>query len=302
MPLGNQPFVVGRISGQMGNQMFQLATTMAYGWDFNAIPYFPDLNKQEDRISYNRNRIFFRFNSLPPPRPILNVFTESNAYSARRIPFRIDQQICGCFQSWKHFDHHRDKILPLLAPSQKVINTLHAKYGVLIAKPNTVAVHVRTQNRRVHNEKLHPFLGFKYFQNALDLFPNHEFIVFSDRINWCKVNFPKKLNKKFIFIESNDGVDDFFLMTMMKNIILSNSTYSWWAAYMNLNREKLIVAPYSFVDPRPDPRYPVKNSYVFNKKEFFFPEWHLITDIDFNEPYPHDMEIYDVHSQSLSCG
>jgi hypothetical protein len=290
----NQPFVVGNISEQLGNQLFHIAATLAYGWDFNAIPYFPDLNKEETRISYNRDRIFFRLNPLPPPRPILNFYTNWSTYSAERIPFKIDQKISGSFQSWKHFDHHHDKLSSLLAPSQTVLEKLNTKYGKLIAQPNTVAVHVRTQNKRAHASGSNPFLGFKYFQNSSNLFPNHEFIVFSDRINWCKKNFPR-FNKKFTFIEGNDGIDDFFLMTMMKNIIISNSTYSWWAAYLNQNPEKIVVAPYSFV-------HPLNTTYIFKKEDFYLPEWRIITDIDFNEPYPQDMSLYDTHSQSLSCG
>ncbi len=291
----NDPFVTCRLFGQMGNQLFQIATTLAYAWDYQAIAVFPELHKSEDRISYNRDRIFFRLDSSMPPRPFLNVFQETNAYSPQRVPFSQDLVLCGYFQSWKHFHHHRDRLLAIFAPSQTVLDKLQRKYQDLLAHPHTVAVHVRTHNKELHEKKLHPFMGFDYFQAAIDSFPpGYQFVVFSERIEWCKKHFPR-LNKPFIYIEGNDGIEDFFLMSKMKHVIMANSSYSWWAAYLNPNNHKIIVAPQSFVDPVPDPHFPLKQSYLFKNEDVYLSDWKTIP-VNFRETYPSDMPNFPTQS------
>ncbi len=290
-----ESYVTCRLFGQMGNQLFQITAALAYAWDHNAIPVFPELHKKEDRISYNRTRIFFRLDSSMPSRPFINVFNEKNAYSPERIPFKKDLVLSGYFQSWKHFHHHRDRILSIFAPSKQVLDKLHRKYQELIEKPNTVAVHFRTHNKELHDKKLHPFVGFDYLRNAMNLFPQDSvFVVFSERMGWCKKNCPI-FNKKMVYIEGNDGVEDFFLMSMMKNIIIANSSYSWWAAYIDQNPNKIIVAPKSYVDPIPDPCVPQKLSYLFKNEDVYFPDWKCVP-INFNEPYPPDMPGFPTQS------
>jgi hypothetical protein len=284
-----RPLITCRLFGQLGNQIYEIAAALAYAWDYQAIPIFPELNKTEDRIAYNRDRIFFRLDASFPPRPFLNVFSETAYYSPKRIPFRKDLIINGYFQSWKHFDHHRDQIRSVLAPSEQVLKTLNAKYSDLLAHSNTVGLHVRTYSKHYHDAKLHQFIGFQYYREAMALFPTDSvFVVFSDRINWCKKQFPN-FNKKFIFIDGNDAIDDLFLMSMMKHNIIGNSTFSWWAGYLNQNPEKIVVSPNSFRDLQFEPNFP--------PHDYFLPDWKLIK-VDFNEPYPNDISSFDTQSSN----
>lgn len=283
--------VTCKLSGQLGNQLFEIATTLAYAWDYNAQPLFPDLNNEEDRLSYNRDRIFFRLNSSPLPRKMRKVFRESKWYSGMRIPYQKDLKLVGFFQSWKHFDHQREKLLEVFAPAQADLDYLNKKYGDLLANSNTVAVHVRTFNKGWHQTKAFPFLGLKYYRDAIKLFPkNSIFVVFSDRINWCKKHFAE-FGGNFIFIEGNDGIQDLFLMSMMKHHIIANSSFSWWGAYLNRNPEKIVVAPQNWKNPSfqvfPPPQ----------PNDFYLDDWIVVTN-QFDEPYPSDMTLYDT-SQSL---
>jgi hypothetical protein len=282
-----RPLVTCWIMGQMGNQMFQIAATMAYGWDYQTQAIFPLLNRQEDRIAYNRDRIFFRLDASPTPRRFINRFQETKNYRFAKVPFKKDQILYGYFQSWKYFDHHRDQIQSLFAPSQKILDALHDKYADLIALPNTVAVHVRAWCKSLHDTRCQYFLGLDYYRNTFEQFPSDfVFVIFSDRIEWCKKHFPA-LNRKFVFIEGNDGIDDFFLMTLMKNTIISNSTYSWWAAYMNRHPGKIIFAPRTIFDPRHHPEFP--------SHDFFLPDW-KVAEVNFEQPYPMDIELYPTQS------
>ena len=95
------PFVTCRISGQLANNLNQIATTLAYAWDYGADPFFPELNKSEWNISYNRDRFFFRLNYSFPPRGLLSIYNEyaheGGWWECNQIPFQPDQYLSGDF-------------------------------------------------------------------------------------------------------------------------------------------------------------------------------------------------------------
>ena len=68
------------------------------------------------------------------------------------------------------------------------------------------------------------------------------FVIFSDDIPWCKANFPD-IPEKFVFIEGNSDHEDLLLMSLCNNVIIANSTFSWFAAWLNNNANKKVIAP-----------------------------------------------------------
>ena len=64
------------------------------------------------------------------------------------------------------------------------------------------------------------------------------FYIFSDDIEWVKKNL--KIMQKYTFIDSNQnsGFYDIQLMNLCKHHIIANSTFSWWAAWLNKNYKK----------------------------------------------------------------
>lgn len=279
----DRPIISPGFEGQIGNQLFVVAATLGFAWDYNARPIFPNLSMEKNRTSYNRGLLFYRLDHSPSPRPLEYIFREKIWYSADRIPFYgNDLMIEGYFQSWKHFHSHRDELLAVLAPSPFVADYLSEKYGNLISNPKTVAIHIRTSGKMPHEKRYQPFLGIEYVKRATDLFPgDFLFIIFSDRINWCKKHL-SSLNRNFIFIEGNDGIEDLFLMSMMRHIIISNSTYSWWGAYLNQHPEKRVIAPEYWGGNPPPP----------HTRDLFLPEWEILP-VPPILPYPEDMFDYD---------
>ena len=92
------------------------------------------------------------------------------------------------------------------------------------------------------NQDQYNLLGVDYIKKSLRYFENDvAFIVFSDDIPWCK----KNLNfiKNVFFVENKTEIFDFYFMTLLDSIIISNSTFSWWSAYLNKNPNKKVVAP-----------------------------------------------------------
>jgi hypothetical protein len=280
-----RPLVTCKLEGQLGNQLFTIAATLSYAWEYGATPIFPLLHTEKYRLSYNRDRIFFRLDSRIGPRPFVNYYEEVNWFTYNKIHFKPDLVVDGYFQSWRYFHNYRDQILSEFAPSDSILSDLQTKYKEILESPNTVSVHVRTSSRKVH--PVIPFLGLDYIENTMNLFPSDSFfVVFSDRINWAK---NKLANRKtnIVFIEGNDAVQDLFLMSKCKHNIIANSTFSWWAAYMNQNPNKRVIcANYWGAYPRIE---------VFD--DLYLPEWER-QEVRL-APYPEDMKAFDVVSQSM---
>ena len=81
-----------------------------------------------------------------------------------------------------------------------------------------------------------------YYHKAIDIIKPENLLIFSDDINWCKESFKDYKNKIF-YIDDNPDYIELWLMSMCKNNILANSTFSWWGAWLNNNNEKIVVAP-----------------------------------------------------------
>ncbi len=79
-----------------------------------------------------------------------------------------------------------------------------------------------------------------YYIKALEHFPGGKFIVFSDDIEFAKTYF---VGDRFAFDESINDIEAFNKMASCQSLIIANSSYSWWAAYISNNEGKKVVAP-----------------------------------------------------------
>lgn len=273
---------------QLGNQLFCIATTLAYAWDHQFNPVFPFLNESGANREFNREKLFFRLETHLPRDIKKTYYDMSWRYNPLPV-FESDVILVGPFMSWKYFHHHRKQLLDAFAPSSDIMDYLTAKYGPLIENPHTVGIHVRTTDKTTHPAI--PFPGLTYFELAMEHFEaSSVFVVFSDRINWCKKHFTEKFpDKYFIFIEGNDHIQDLFLLSKMRSQILSNSTFSWWAAYLHEDSHHTVCVPEEWFAP------------IFQAKmdDLYLPEWIRIPHDIFNNPYPEDMYWYDAQSQSV---
>lgn len=278
------------IGGQLGNQMHEIATTLAYGWDHGYHPLFPCLHRGDANIPANRERVFFRLDTSPLPNACSYVFEHYSNFTYKPIPDHADLDLKGLFQCYEYYHHHRERLKDIFAPSAEEYEKLKGRYAHLINHPNTVAIHVRTFNKEWHD--LIPFVGMDYYIRAMNQFPPDSlFVIFSDRINWCKHHF-SRFNANMVFIEGQDHIEDFFLMSMMKHHIIANSSFSWWAAYLCRNPGQRVVAPSHFLRPKP---------YLEPVYRSTPPGWKILN-IELNikkNPYPVDMKAYDRISQSL---
>jgi len=123
------------------------------------------------------------------------------------------------------------------------------KYLSQIRNYSSVGIHVRRGDYLLYPD-LFPMCSVEYYQNAINYittaYPKQDFIffVFSDAIDWCKNNLA--FLKKVQFINHNvktDSYKDMMLLAACKHQIIANSTFSWWAAWLNSNPNKIVLYP-----------------------------------------------------------
>lgn len=124
-----------------------------------------------------------------------------------------------------------------------------------MATCNSVAIHVRKgkdYSQRVWYQNTCPV---EYYQKAILLISEKincpKFYVFTDNPTWVKEHFK---DFSYTLVEGNpiSGWGSHFdmqLMSVCKHNIISNSTYSWWSAFLNAHSEKIVVAPTVWFNP-----------------------------------------------------
>lgn len=78
-----------------------------------------------------------------------------------------------------------------------------------------------------------------YYERAIELFPGKNFRVFSDDIPYVRKRFQ---GERFQIMEGTE-LEDFNMLASCESQIIANSSFSWWAAYLNRNWAKKVVAP-----------------------------------------------------------
>jgi hypothetical protein len=228
---------------QLGNQMFEIATGLSLALDNNVELRVPDLIEcTHVNIPKNYKHVFWRVpTEKPEPFNPVDYFEPQHQFAP--IPYQPNMRLWGWWQSEKYFKHHKNEVLDLFAPSDEILKYLYTKYPHIINHPSSVALHVRTYAFENPPAGQFPFPGLNYFHNAAALFPQDTLIVvFSDNIPWCKSHFDIP-GREILFIEDEEYYHDLYLISLCKHQIISNSTFSWWGAYLNLNPNKIVVAP-----------------------------------------------------------
>lgn len=113
-------------------------------------------------------------------------------------------------------------------------------FGKGIGYLSQVGIHIR-RGDYIGNPFYVDLTQTDYYERAMALFPSEKFLVFSDDQEWCKEKF--KDNPDVQVMDKGNEVEDLNLLASCKDIIIANSSFSFWAAYLNPNPSKRIIAP-----------------------------------------------------------
>ena len=117
---------------------------------------------------------------------------------------------------------------------------LQQRFGEEINFLPYISIHVR-RGDYVNNLFYIDLSKTDYYKRAVDIFPDKKFMVFSDDSVYAREIFPDEI--RFLVMGRQDEVEDFNQMASCESNIIANSSFSWWAAYLNPNPNKIVVAP-----------------------------------------------------------
>jgi len=78
----------------------------------------------------------------------------------------------------------------------------------------------------------------------MNQFKDCSYLFISDDYEFVKSNYNKDIN--FFYSTFDDELSDLILMTKCDHNIIANSTFSWWGAYLNNNKNKKVISPKSW--------------------------------------------------------
>ena len=152
----------------------------------------------------------------------------------------------GFFQSEKYFK----EIESIIRNDFQIKNNSYGKQAEdlkeQVLTKNSVSLHIR-RGDYLKNKKYNLCTN-KYFKDSVEYMKENlkspHFFIFSDDIEWCIKNM-KIPDSSFVKTETgmDNPVFDLKLMSLCKHNIICNSSFSWWGAWLNENKEKKVVAP-----------------------------------------------------------
>ena len=171
---------------------------------------------------------------------------ESQKYLPNLLQLRGNKYYEGYWQAAGYYEPHKELFQSVFAHPEP--NEQNKKLIDEIQKSHSVGIHVR----RGEYLKLPRYSGIcedNYYRKAINLIESdgiiHQYYIFTNDIKWCKRHISPLLGNSHIrFVTHNSGKDscwDMFLMTYCRNLIIANSSFSWWGAFLNKHADKIIA-------------------------------------------------------------
>ena len=153
----------------------------------------------------------------------------------------------GYFQSELYFKPYKAELQNLFTPRYSA-DSSYLKVLSEIKSCNAVAVHVRRGDFKTSVHPFHYLLTEDYYKRAIAYIRKRVdspvFFWFSEDFEWVREHFAEERDFRFVNIKSeNRDIDDLMLMKNCKHIITANSTFSWWAAWLNGHEDAIRIVP-----------------------------------------------------------
>jgi hypothetical protein len=248
-----------QLMGGLGNQLFQIFTTISYALRSDNSFVFPDVLWLDVKRHTYWNTLF---TSLSPPflrssinLPITIRETEFK-YNDLDINTMRCKNVCisGYFQSYKYFQDNYTLIYDILG-----IGAKREKFANI---PNdTISLHFRLGDYK-GIEHLHPIMPYKYYRDSLQMISerkpaNYTVLFFCEEQDiFCVANTVDNLKldfPSFNFIRASNELEDWEQMLMMSccsHNIIANSSFSWWGSYFNTSPDKIVCYPSVWFGPQ----------------------------------------------------
>lgn len=248
-------------NGGLGNQMFQYAFYLRLKKRFPLDFFAFDIElSQGCHNGYELDKVFcldglrlarnYRRLKKHFPRLLDNLHEVKQEYALeydanmlRRLAFARYE---GFWQSEKYFCEVEGAVRRSFRFNESLLNDLTKDLSNTIQSENYVSVHIR-RGDYVQQQAFFGLCDEAYYHQSIDLMRqkvgNPSFVFFSDDMSWVRDKF---YEKDAVYVDWNLGKEswqDMYLMTLCRHHIIANSSFSWWGAWLNPNKDKVVVAP-----------------------------------------------------------
>ena len=237
--------VVPKLAGRLGNHMFMVANAYRIAATKKlplvlSYSYFKDKEFYIDSIF---RKLSFTY-EVPPS----------------------DITPAGYYQSLNYFKDFETEIRELYTPDDIFYKDVLPLYNHIDFN-DTCCVAVR-RGDYLHLSDYHPVVSEQYLRKCMELSKMKNFLFFSDDNEWCKKTF--KGDNIYYCDDIPHVVRTMWLMSHCKEHIISNSSYSWWGAFLSKTPKGTVYAPSTWYGPRAN-----KSTWA----EIYVPHWNVIDTI-----------------------
>lgn len=247
--------IIVKVLGGLGNQMFQYAYAKALeirgfevkldlsGFSRYKLHGGYQLSKYAINIENASTSaiLFAKINRLK------TVKEKSLLFDSKLLSLKGNEYVKGYFQTEKYFLEIRNTLLTQFTLPEEITNSTKKYKKEITAASNSCSLHIR-RGDYISNSKAHAIHGtcnLEYYKEAIKIikekYQNPTFFIFSDDPTWTKDNLV--LNNAIYINHNCLPHEDIYLMSLCKNNITANSSFSWWGAWLNRNDSKTIIAP-----------------------------------------------------------
>ena len=248
------------VKGGLGNQMFQYAfylslkskerecvldtslfdvVTMHQGYELERVFDISAPIASRSWLHRNTVRILYKF------KPKSLVFADEPFICCRDALESRRKYFMGCWIHPSYFVSIEEEVRNAFRFNG--ISEKNRKFSEELKNIESVSIHIRRGDYL--NTPIYDVCKEDYHKKAIgriiEKVDNPFFIVFSDDVQWCN-DYLGRFNVNYKMVDWNKGKDsyqDMFLMTQCKHNIIANSTFSWWGAWLNQNKNKIVIAP-----------------------------------------------------------
>ena len=270
--------IIVRVTGGLGNQMFQYAMYKSLEKKGKLVKLdsksFYETKKEHN--GYELERIF----DIKPNKPTkedLEKFDENNistlfkikrklfgdkkfVYDTKEYVFNKDvyklknSYLNGYWQSIKYFEGIENDIKKDFRFKNQLDNK-NLEILNEIENSNSISIHIRRGDyMSPENYNMYGCIATPtYYKKAIKVIEekveNPTFFVFSNDMDWVNKNI--QINSRVFYIDINSGngsYKDMQLMSNCKHNIIANSSFSWWGAWLNENKNKIVIAPKKWIN------------------------------------------------------
>jgi hypothetical protein len=249
-------FITTNHQGGLCNVMFKLSAAISLSLDVGVDYVFSNefirqLDKDVVCDGFDDYRIYYDnvlrgINFIDKLPETYRVHHDNYTFNYKPIAYRKGENLLleGYFQSEKYFINNKDYIINLFKPTENIKQTILEKI------PNInkfISIHVR-RGDYLNLPDFHPIQPLDYYKSSVNMFGiENTYLIFSDGLDEIRDMFDFIPNKQFVTL----GKDylDLYAMSMCEHNIICNSTFGWWGAYLNENKNKKIIAPRLWFGP-----------------------------------------------------